>query len=200
MRSLTIRTPCSPWRNEVEQVVRVLLSTTKLLATTALGERIHANGTYKLIWQGFPVIVVGTTDARRSFVLGGLAICSGETVEDYQFAFDTIPDWRLNQKKNLILSCPSRNFRYSVTDCAPAIPAAASLVFGKDIIRLVCWYHVKKAIDKRIQEEFPEAARASVSLDVVALQLAPSEAAFKEGLPAPTSQVRQPQALLRVHT
>ena len=65
---------------------------------------------------------------------------------------------------------------------------------------MVCWYHVKKAIDKRIQEEFPEAARASVSLDVVALQLAPSEAAFKEGLPAPTSQVRQPQDLLRVHT
>ena len=77
-------------RNEVEQVMRVFLSTSKLLATTALGERIHADGTYKLIWQGFPVIVVGTPDARRSFVLGGLAICSGEMVEDNQFAFDTV--------------------------------------------------------------------------------------------------------------
>jgi hypothetical protein len=84
--------------NEVEQVVRVFLSTTKLLATTALGERIHADGTYKLIWQGFPVIVVGTTDARRSFVLGGLAICSGETVEDYQFAFDTMAQYYRQQK------------------------------------------------------------------------------------------------------
>ena len=61
----------------------------------------------------------------------------------------------------------------SVTDCSPAIPSAASLVFGQDMKRLVCWYHVKKAIDGRIQEKFPEAAHASVSWNAVALQMAP---------------------------
>ena len=75
--------------------MRVFLSTTKLLATTALGDRIHADGTYKLIWQGFPVIEVYTKDARRSFVLGHLL---RETVKDYQFAFDTIDQYYRQQK------------------------------------------------------------------------------------------------------
>lgn len=39
------------------------------------------------MWQGFPVIVVGTTDARRKFVLTAFAICTEEKTRDYEFVF-----------------------------------------------------------------------------------------------------------------
>lgn len=67
--------------------VRVLVSTKKLLEMSTQSEIVHADGTYKLMWQGFPVIVVGTTDARRKFVLTAFAISTGETTGDYEFVF-----------------------------------------------------------------------------------------------------------------
>lgn len=73
--------------NEEAGNVRVVLSTRHLLQETAKSTVLHADGTYKLIWQGFPVIVVGTTDAERKFILGAIAICPGETSEDYEFVF-----------------------------------------------------------------------------------------------------------------
>lgn len=68
-------------------IVRVLVSTTKLLKMSAKSNIVHADGTYKLMWQGFPLIVVGTTDARRKFVLTAFAICTGEKDADYKFVF-----------------------------------------------------------------------------------------------------------------
>ena len=43
----------------------------KILLKLALKEEliIHADATYKLIWQGFPVLLVGTTDRDRKFHL-----------------------------------------------------------------------------------------------------------------------------------
>lgn len=69
------------------QIARLFVTTVNLLTQTAKGDRLHADGTYKNIWEGFPVLVVGTTDAKRRFILGGLAVCTGETTEDYLFLF-----------------------------------------------------------------------------------------------------------------
>lgn len=63
---------------------------------TAKGQLIHADGTYKLNWQGLPVLVVGTTDRQRKFVLGGIAVCIGETEEDYKFVFDALAKFYAN--------------------------------------------------------------------------------------------------------
>lgn len=69
------------------RTVRVLLSTKKLLGLAGQSRIVHADGTYKLMWQGFPLIVVGTTDANRKFVPTAFAICTGETTADYGFVF-----------------------------------------------------------------------------------------------------------------
>lgn len=75
-----------------DRSVRVLMSTRKLLNETARSELVHADGTYKMVWQGFPLIVIGTTDRTRKFVLAGIAICPGETSDDYKFAFKGMKD------------------------------------------------------------------------------------------------------------
>lgn len=77
---------------EDDMSVRVLVSTRKLLNETARSELVHADGTYKMVWQGFPLIVIGTTDRTRKFVLAGIAICPGETSDDYKFAFKGMKD------------------------------------------------------------------------------------------------------------
>jgi len=48
---------------------------TKILLSLALKEDIiiNADTTYKLIWQGFPVLLLGTTDHNRKFHLRGIA-------------------------------------------------------------------------------------------------------------------------------
>lgn len=43
--------------------------------------------------ENFPTIVIGTTDSKRSFVLGGVAICSSEQEEDYEFVFRSLTEY-----------------------------------------------------------------------------------------------------------
>jgi hypothetical protein len=50
-------------------------------------KKIHADATYKLLWQGFPVLIVGTTDLDRHFHSFGMAVCSNETTQDFRFVF-----------------------------------------------------------------------------------------------------------------
>lgn len=49
-----------------------------------------SDGTYKLIWQNFPVLQCGTTDMHRQFHPFGLSVCTSETGDDYAFIFNAI--------------------------------------------------------------------------------------------------------------
>lgn len=57
-----------------------------------LTDKLHADATYKLIWQGFPVLVCGTTDMGRHFHPFGVGVCVNERQEDFKFIFQTIKD------------------------------------------------------------------------------------------------------------
>ncbi|CAM2722857.1 unnamed protein product [Rotaria socialis] len=57
---------------------RFFISTKRLLKFSATSTRLHADATYKLSWQGFPVVIVGTTDYDRKFYPFGLGVCSDE--------------------------------------------------------------------------------------------------------------------------
>jgi hypothetical protein len=41
---------------------RFFITTKRLLQIASRSKKIHADATYKLVWQGFPVLIVGTTD------------------------------------------------------------------------------------------------------------------------------------------
>ena len=67
--------------------------TTKRLSLIAnKSSKIHADATYKLNWQGFPVLIVGTTDSDRKFHPIGLSVCIEEKQKDFEFIFKVIRD------------------------------------------------------------------------------------------------------------
>jgi hypothetical protein len=55
-------------------VMRIFFTTKRLIRLTMFNRKhICADATYKLIWQGYPVLIVGTTDIDRVFHPYGLA-------------------------------------------------------------------------------------------------------------------------------
>jgi hypothetical protein len=54
--------------------------------------RLYADATYKLNWQGFLVLIVRTSDYNRKLHPFGLAVCSDEKQQDFEFIFKSISD------------------------------------------------------------------------------------------------------------
>ena len=131
------------------------------------GGNLHADGTYKLMWQGFPVLVVGSSDKNKKFRPMGLAVASSETTEDYMFMFNTLKQ-----------SC-GQNYHPAVliADCADTIMNASVQIFGHNLVRVHCWAHVIRNIDKKLVL-VPENERAEVRADILSLQLSKSQAEF----------------------
>ena len=50
----------------------------------------NADATYKFIWQGYPVLIVGTTYLDRHLHLFGLSVCTNEKTADFNFIFSSI--------------------------------------------------------------------------------------------------------------
>ena len=69
---------------------RLALTTKRLLTNSQQSDLVQADATYKLIWQGFPVLIAGTTDLQRQFHPLCLAICSSETESDFCFLFKSL--------------------------------------------------------------------------------------------------------------
>lgn len=119
---------------------RIYYSTKRLLGTAALSNVIHADGTYKLIVQGYPVLVVGASDYAKHFHLSGLAICSSESTADYEFLFRS-----LKMGVELVTS-NAFNPKIIIADAAPAITNGFNNVFGADgTVRINCYAHLLKS-------------------------------------------------------
>ena len=104
-----------------------------------LAQHLCADATYKLNWHGYPVFVIGVTDAGRHFHPISISICSNETAADFEFVFSSI--------KQIVEKL--HNVRYNptilVADGADAITNGFKSVFGPGIIRVMCWAHVLRA-------------------------------------------------------
>ena len=46
---------------------------------------IASDGTYKLIYQGFPILMIGTTDFNREYHPYGIMVTKHENEEDYEY-------------------------------------------------------------------------------------------------------------------
>ena len=71
---------------------RFFISTKRRLELGSILTRLHIDATHKLNWQGFPVLIVGTSDFDRKLHPFGLAVCSDEEQLDFQFIFKSISD------------------------------------------------------------------------------------------------------------
>lgn len=133
----------------------------------------HADGTYKLNWQGFPVLLVGTTDMHRKFHTFGVAVSTHERAVDFEFIFNAVKislrnlfDEKLEPK---ILIC----------DAAHSIHNGFRKVFGQDKLVIMCWAHMRMAFVEKLPTYIrDQKQRFQIMCDLDKLQLSKSSAVF----------------------
>ena len=116
----------------------VIFSTRRLLDFFTKSDVIHLDATYRLNWQGFPVMVVGVSSPTGKF-FGSLVVLSSH--EDHEA-------W--NEINNYVHSL-NVHPRYRMADGAQSITKSGREIFSncaecKDSKRLMCWSHVYRAI------------------------------------------------------
>ncbi len=65
--------------------MRIFISTKRLMLQARFSDHVHADGTYKVCHQGYPLLVIGVTEMARVFHPCGIALYKSEKWEDYRF-------------------------------------------------------------------------------------------------------------------
>ena len=104
--------------------LREFVTTGRLLALMHKASKVLAtDGTYKLIYEGFPILMVGTVDMNREYHPYGIMITKTEDWEDYKFMCE-----RLKCLASLI-GATDFNPTVLLADCAAAITNGFKSVF-----------------------------------------------------------------------
>ncbi|CAF1507876.1 unnamed protein product [Adineta ricciae] len=130
---------------------------------------LHA--TYKLVWQGFPVLIVGTSDLDQQFHSFGIAVCSDEKTKDFTFVFRAVQDG----VKKLYLQ--EINPGILMADGSGAIRNGFKEVFGEKPI-VMCWAHMRRKVVKKIESMVTKIDQEDLIQDIDVLQLAQSDRIF----------------------
>lgn len=76
--------------NGVDNSFAFVVSTLRLLENAAKQNNVCADGTYKIVWEAFPLIIVGFVDRRKHFHVICVCLTSNERTNEYRFVFTTI--------------------------------------------------------------------------------------------------------------
>jgi hypothetical protein len=122
--------------------LRFFVTIKRLLQITSNAEVLCADGTYKLNWHGYPLIVVGTADRARKNHPFGIGLSTKETWDDFAFMFKAI--------KTGAQEVHSIDFQplYLMSDAAPAIGNGARATWPSIPIAM-CWAHVAANLQKK---------------------------------------------------
>ncbi|CAF1167498.1 unnamed protein product [Adineta ricciae] len=131
-----------------ENKFRIFISSLRLLTIASMSSHINADATYKLIWQGYPVLIIGTTDLNKVFHPFGLAICSNEKTKDFEFIFKSVQVGMQKMKKESLKPTAL------VADAADAIKNGFKNVFNNEYNQIMCWSHMKTKVENRTIEDF----------------------------------------------
>lgn len=159
--------------NDTEKIFRIFYSTKRLLQFATESDIIHIDGTYKIMIQGFPVVIVGVTDYAKRFHLCGLTICSSESASDYQFVFESL------MHGVIMVTEQDLRPRAVMADASAAITRGLEDSFeDENIVRLNCFAHIMMNVDKC--ELLPE-NKELVKNDVRTLQKSFDHKTFEVG-------------------
>lgn len=166
--------------------------TTKLLLKLAVGKKIiHADATYKIIWQGFPLLLLDTTDLHRSFHPFGIAVCTSEQQKDFEFIFQSVKQGVQN------MFDVEFNPEILVADAAKSIHNGAFKVFGDELKIVMCWFHMLKNVSEKLPTFIHDTVKQSKFIfDLEKLQLAKSESIFDVALKLFIEKWSAPQSQL----
>ena len=120
---------------------------------------LQTDATYKLTWQGYPVLLVGTSDADKVFHPFALAVTKGETTTDFTFLFQALHNAYLEWSPTILMA-----------DGSDAISNGFTAVFGPPITRLMCFFHVIKNLETYFKPLTKKGVRLHLKEDIYALQ------------------------------
>lgn len=142
-----------------EQDLKIVVSTRRLLSIAKKSDKlVQTDATYKLVWQGYPFLLVGTSDANYVFHPFAVAITKGEAQEDFEFLFRALSIAIQEWKPTVLLA-----------DGSEAITNAFTSVFGAPEVRLMCFFHVIKNVDKYLRL-IEASLRVQLKEDIYTLQ------------------------------
>ena len=154
---------------------QVTLSSNRLvqLLEKAAAWPLHVDGTYKLVCQGFPVLMAGLTDANHAFHPIAISIVSHEDKGAYVGLLKSLKA-AYHEHTNCQLAP-----RFVLADASPAITSAIRDVF-QGCQRAMCWAHVIRNIDKKLKS-VPQQQRGPFRNDLLVLQCATTSVEFTNG-------------------
>lgn len=155
---------------------RIFISTKRLLQMASKVTILHADATYKLVWQGFPILVIGTSDYDRHFHIIGLALCTNEKTADFKFLFKSI-----NIGLDMIKQ-PKMKPEVLISDASDAIGNAFKDEFGEKII-IMCWAHMRRNIAKKVECMVEKDKQTDIIEDIETLQIVQNDAIFEKAVP-----------------
>ncbi|CAF0964252.1 unnamed protein product [Adineta steineri] len=156
-----------------ENKFRIFISSVRLLTIASISSHICADATYKLIWQGYPVLIIGTTDLNKVFHPFGLAICTNEKTKDFEFIFRSVQIGMKKINKELL------NPTALVADAADAIKNGFQNVFNNEYNHIMCWSHMKTKIDNYVCHIDNKDIAKEIIHDIELLHLSNSTVVFK---------------------
>lgn len=160
--------------DDTEKWSRIFYSTKRLLYTALSAHAIHIDATYKIVIQGYPILIIGVTDFDKHFHLSGLAICTNESSADFQFMFET-----LMYGVQLVTEQDIRPTAV-VADAAKAITKGMKDAFDNEKIdRIDCFAHLKMNINKWKYRK--DGNKENIKADLTKLQLAYTTTLFDAG-------------------
>ena len=163
-------------KNDSLPSFRFLWTTKRLLKYACNNDFICIDATYKLIWLGFPVMLVGGVDKKRQFHPFGISVCSSEKTADFTFIFKSVAFG--------VQSLFAKVYEPKIlqSDSASAIVNGFMCAFDydnvTDFIRLNCWAHVRRNLEKKINCVKDSEVKAELWRNIYLMQSAHDKPSF----------------------
>ncbi|CAF1106844.1 unnamed protein product [Didymodactylos carnosus] len=158
--------------DDADPLFRLFVTTKNLMKNCLNSNHVCTDATYKLIWQDYPVLIVGTTDKQCAFHPFGIALCINEQTNDFEFMFKSVQ--LTIEKLYNINYCPI----ISVGDASGAITNGFINVFNVIEKNIMCWFHVTKNIDTQLNAIKDKKMKAELRQDIKFMQLIKNETIF----------------------
>lgn len=157
--------------NEQDNSFTFVMSTLRCLQHSMKCNNIVADGTYKLNWEEYPIVAVGTIDRMQHFHMLAMCLTSNERESDYHFVFESI--------KNAVAEHCNHTMtpKLLVSDAAYAIRNAFYKTFPSAEQNVVCWAHVARHVHG-FKFEYNQNYK-SIKNDIDILQASPDVMVFK---------------------
>lgn len=96
----------------------IFIATPRLIKLTRFkSSHVVTDGAYKLNYNGFPILMIGTTDFSQKYLPYGVMLTKKEDAGDYDYMFKTLKDLALSVENVsfepyiLLVDCVTKEFR-----------------------------------------------------------------------------------------